>query len=108
MYRYIVIEPSGATRTMLAKKAPEWKEIQKHVEGTFQIVPYFSSLEYEGRKLQRGTAYANEEGYIKGMAHNPEATKAWMKACPKGDPRRMQLCGPVLFVAKEKVDVPSN
>jgi hypothetical protein len=102
MYRYVIIKTDGTTTSELHKKAPDWKEIQKYVEGLLQIIPYFSSLEYDGRKLSRGTAYANEEGYILGMAHNETATKAWMKACPKGDPERMQLAGPVLFVAKEK------
>jgi hypothetical protein len=101
-YRYIVIKPDGTVDTTVRPKLPDWKEIQQHVEGPFQIVPYFSSLEHEGLKLQRGTAYANEEGYIRGMPHNPVATQAWIKACPKGDPKRMQLSGPILFIAKEK------
>ena len=101
-YRYVTIKPDGELISSVEKKPPDWKVIQKYVEGSFQLIPYFSSLEFDGRKLNRGTAYANEEGYIKGMAFNPLATACWMKACPEGDPQRMQLCGPVLFVAKEK------
>jgi hypothetical protein len=29
----------------------------------------------------------------------------WMKACPKGDPERMQIAGTILFVVKIKEEV---
>jgi hypothetical protein len=102
MYRYVVIKPNGTIESSLHKKAPDWREAQKYVEGPFQILSHFSSLIYEDRVLNRGTAYANEEGRLRGMEHNEAATRAWMRACPKGHPARMQLCGPILFVAKEK------
>jgi hypothetical protein len=101
-YRYVTIFSDGSSESSVHDKRPDWKEIQQHVGGTFQIVPYFSSLDYNGRKLQRGTAYCNENGYVYGMPHNETATRAWMKACPKGDPKRMRISGPLLFVAKEK------
>ena len=102
MYKYIIIKPDGEIRTEDHKKAPDWKTIQKYTDGIFQIVPYFSSLKYRDVKYQRGTAYVNEEGYLRGLSHNEVATAAWMRACPKGDPQRMQLCGTLLFVAKFK------
>jgi hypothetical protein len=102
-YKYVTINMDGSITSETRPKAPDWKEIQKFVEGPFQVIPYFSSLEHDGGKLNRGTAYCNEEGFLRGMGYNEVATKAWMKACPKGDPDRMLLNGPVLFVAKEKV-----
>ena len=105
MYRYVIIKPDGIIETELHKKAPNYKEAQKYVEGSFQIIPYFSSLEFDGRKLSRGTAYANENGYTEGKSLNPIASACWIKACPKGDPDRMILLGTVLFVAKEKEPV---
>ena len=102
MYRYITIQPNGLITSWVEKKAPDWKEIQKYVEGPFQIVPYFSKYEMLDTMYNRGTAYVNENGRITDMAHNPTATQGWMKACPKGDPDRMKIYGPLLFVAKEK------
>jgi hypothetical protein len=104
-YKYIVIKPDGALSCETHAKPPQWREIQKYVGGPFQLVPYFSSLEFDGTKYNRGTAYCNEEGWIKRMAPNPLATACWIKACPKGDPERMQIAGPLLFVVKERVDV---
>ena len=107
-YKYITIKPDGTMSCETHKKLPEWKEIQKYVEGAFQLIPYFSSLEYDGTKLNRGTAYANENGYTEGLPRNRVAEDAWRKACPKGDPSRMTLLGTVLFVVKEKVDVKAS
>ena len=42
------------------------------------------------------------KGYILGLRYNLAATVAWIKACPKGDSKRMKLMGPILFVAKDK------
>jgi hypothetical protein len=103
-YKYITIGEDGALLCETHKKVPDWKEIQRRVGGSFQIVPYFSSMDYDGTKYNRGTAYCNEEGWIKGLAFNPLASACWLKACPKGDPKRMMISGPLLFVAKEKVD----
>jgi hypothetical protein len=102
LYRYVTIYPDGSLESSCHTKPPQWKEIQKYVDGSFQLVPYFSTLEYDGRKLNRGTAYCNEEGWVKNMPFNPLASACWLKACPKGDPERMQIAGPLLFVAKDK------
>ena len=102
MYRYVIIKPDGYDGKRVHKKAPDWKEVQEYVGGSWEHVPYFSSLEYEGRKLNRGTCYANENGYVHGLRYNLKATVAWIEACPKGDSRRMKLMGTVFFVAKDK------
>jgi len=107
-YKYITIAPDGKLSCETHKKPPDWKEIQKYVEGPFQMVPYFSTLEFDGTKYNRGTAYCNEEGWIKGLVFNPLASACWLKACPKGDPKRMQIAGTLLFVAKEKVNVEAS
>jgi hypothetical protein len=105
MYIYVTIQPDGKIESAYHEKKPHWKEIQQYVEGPFQLVPYFSSMVLDGRKLNRGIAYCNEEGWVKGMAPNYLASACWMKACPKGDPNRMQIAGPLLFVAREKANV---
>jgi hypothetical protein len=105
MYRYVIIKPDGTLETELHKKAPDYREARKYVEGSIQIIPYFSSMEFDGRKLNRGTAYANENGYTEGKSYNLIASACWLKACPKGDPKRMVLLGTVLFVAKDKEPV---
>jgi hypothetical protein len=107
-YKYIIIQPDGTLSCETHKKAPDWKEIQKYVGGTFQLVPYFSSMEYDGTKYNRGTAYCNENGYTEGLLPNLLASACWLKACPKGDPNRMHVVGPLLFVAKEKVHVEAS
>jgi hypothetical protein len=104
-YKYIVIEPDGKLSCETHKKLPDWKEIQKYVGGSFQLVPYFSSLQYDGTKYNRGTAYCNENGYVENLPLNPIASACWLKACPKGDPNRMLILGNLLFVVKEKVNV---
>lgn len=107
-YKYIIIHPDGKLVCETHEKLPHWKGIQKYVEGPFQIVPYFSSLTFDGKKYNRGTAYCNEEGKLKGMAPNMLASAAWLKACPQGDPRRMSIAGPLLFIAKEKPDAKAS
>lgn len=104
MYKYIIMKPDGVVSCETHKQRFEYEEVRRIVGGLVQIVPYFSSLEYEGRKFNRGTAYANEEGWVHGLPHNPHATNAWIKACPAGDPKRMDLAGTVLFVVKDKSD----
>jgi hypothetical protein len=104
-YKYITVDPDGKIECETHKKQPEWRAIQKYVHGPFQSVPYFSSMELDGVKYQRGAAYCNEEGWIKGLRPNPLASAMWMKACPKGDPERMQIAGTILFVVKIKEEV---
>jgi hypothetical protein len=107
-YKYIILEPNGKITCETHKKLPDWKELQKYVDGLFQIIPYFSSMELDGVKYNRGTAYCNEEGWINGLPHNPLATILWQKACPKGDPERMQIAGNLLFIVKEKVNAETS
>ena len=78
-YKFITVAPDGQIACETHKKLPEWREIQKYVGGPFQIVPYFSSMELDGTKYNRGTAYCNEEGWIKGLQHNLLASAMWMK-----------------------------
>jgi hypothetical protein len=104
-YRLIVIKPDGEILCETHKKLPEWKALQKYVEGSFQLVPYFSTMVLDGVKYNRGTAYCNEEGWIKDLQFNPLASAMWQKACPKGDPDRMMIAGNLLFVAKVKEEV---
>ena len=101
-YKYIVIKPSGDVLCETHKKRPEWREIQKYVEGPFQVLPYFTSLTYQGVKYSRGTAYCNENGWVVGLKPNSLATACWKIACPKGDPERMRIAGTILFVSKVK------
>ncbi len=107
-YKYITVAPDGKIECETHKKQPEWRAIQKYVHGPFQSIPYFSSMEFDGTKYNRGVAYCNEEGWIKNMLPNPLATACWMKACPGGDPSRMQIAGPLLFVVKEKASVEAS
>lgn len=107
-YKFIIISPDGKIVCETHKKLPDWRELQKYVGGLFQIIPYFSSMELDGTKYNRGTAYCNEEGWLKDMDFNPLATAMWMKACPKGDPERMHIAGPLLFIVKEKTNVETS
>src|SRR4249920_1193655 len=103
-YKAITIAPNGEVVCETHKKHPQWQVLQKYVGGMFQIIPYFSSMELDGKKYKRGVAYCHEEGWTKGMEFNKRATDLWMKACPKGDPERMRIAGTLLFVVKEKSD----
>jgi hypothetical protein len=101
-YKFIIVKPDGKISCETHNKLPDWKELQKYVEGPFQVCPYFSSVTLDGTKYSRGTAYCHEEGKLKGLPFNPLASAMWLKACPKGDPNRMVLVGTVLFVVKVK------
>ena len=105
-YLIFVIPPYGELKLEHSRKLPDYKAIQKWVDGTFQIIPYFSKLTVDGVDYKRGTAYCNEESFLKGMTRNERAEEAWKKSCPNGDPRRMRLEGPVAYIVKEpKADV---
>ena len=107
-YLYFTIHPDGRVTCDSHMKTPDYRVIQQYVNGSFELVPYFSSFTHDGVKYSRGTAYCNMEGKLTGMPFNPYATKAWMAACPKGDPRRMAIAGPLLFVVKEKVNAETS
>jgi len=106
MYIYITVKPDGALASEYKPKPPDYKEVQKYVDGWMQILPYFSSMEFDGKVYNRGTAYCNEEGWLQGLQPNPLASACWLKACPKGDPKLMHIVGTLLFVAKVKEEKP--
>lgn len=63
-------------------------------DGVTQEVPYFTK--YDGRT--RGTAYADEEGMLKGKPLNTRAIKAWQESLVSGyDPSRTNLCGDIIL-----------
>jgi hypothetical protein len=96
MYRIVILKPDGKHEVTEQKKAPEYEQLRKAVGGLIETVPYFTK--YDG--LSRGRAYCNEEGRLRGLPFNRDATKAWRESCPKGEESMMRLHGDVIFYAK--------
>lgn len=82
-------------------KQPDYKQLQKYVDGSIQIVPYFSKLTVDGIDYKRGTAFCNENGHMERRQFNERASAFWRKACPKGEPSRMEIVGSVVFTCLE-------
>ena len=101
-YHVLEIKVTGDVIKTVQAKAPDYKQQTKAVGGYIETIPYFTKVSYEGINYSRGTAYANEEGRLHGMPLNLTAMEWWRESCPKGDPRRMTLCGDVIFYAKVK------
>ena len=95
-YRIYILKSDGTRMVTEQPKAPELEQLQAAVGGYIETIPYFTK--FEG--LKRGRAYCNEEGLVKGLPFNRDATKAWREACPDGEESMMQLHGDVIFYAK--------
>ena len=101
-YHVLVIKTDGSIIKTIQPKAPTYEQQKEAVGGYIETIPYFTKMSHQGIEYERGTAYANEEGKLKGLALNVVATQCWMFACPDGDHSRMILCGDVIFFAKIK------
>lgn len=100
-YLIFLIPPHGSIDVKQQPKQPTLHEMQGWVGGSIQEVPYFTKLTVDGILYRRGQAYANEEGFIKGLEPNPRAHEFWKRSCPEGDPKRMHVCGTIIYVVKE-------
>lgn len=103
-YNIFVIYASGAVEHSMQNEAPKLAQLQKAVGGYIETVPYFTNFTHGGVKYQRGKAFANEEGLLKGLPFNNTATNAW-RNCPQF--RRFHfnamsatLVGDVIFYSK--------
>lgn len=101
-YAVLEIKVDGRIVKTIQPKKPDYKQQKKAVGGFIETIPYFKKVMYEGILYQRGTAYADEEGMLKGKPYNRNAMALWRFSCPNGDPSRMTLCGDVIFYAKVK------
>jgi hypothetical protein len=107
MYHVLEIKADGRIIKTVQKKAPEYDQWVKAVDGFVQCIPYFTKAMHEGKLYSRGHAYADEEGLLKRKPFNSNATKLWRYSCPDGDPDRMYLFGDVIFYAKVKDELPT-
>lgn len=99
-YCVLEIKADGRIVKSVQPKAPTYDQQRKAVGGYIQTIPYFTKALHEGVRYNRGTAYADEEGMLKGKPLNHNAMMLWRFSCPDGDPSRMRLCGDVIFFAK--------
>lgn len=93
MYDVTIIKTDGTQTTVRQPKAPTLEQLQKAVGGWIETVPYFTKFEGRGR----GRAYANEEGLLKALPLNREATTAWRACAPTV---ASLLVGDVIFYNK--------
>jgi len=98
-YHVIILRANGNVERNSYPKKPELSTLQAAVGGYIQTVPYFTKLKWpDGTEYKRGTCYANEEGILKGLYPNGEATRAWRDQFPQAT----MLHGDVVFYAKVK------
>lgn len=95
-YNVFIIRASGSVEHTTQPKAPKLDQLQQAVGGYIETVPYFTKLEYKGVMYKRGRAYANEEGILKGMLLNANASKVWRANFKNAS----GLVGDVIFYAK--------
>ena len=83
-YEYLsYIIPADRTKPVkevITQGKPEYEFLRETVGGLIQPIPYFTK--YNGRS--RGTAYANEEGWLLGLPLNTRASDAWLACFPEG------------------------
>lgn len=101
-YHVFEIKANGDILKTVQAKKPDYNQQRKAVGGYIETIPYFTKFSHDGTAYNRGTAYANEEGRLHGLAMNLRAMAAWRASFPHGDPNRMTLCGDVIFYAKVK------
>jgi hypothetical protein len=106
-YMVIITAPDGTETTSIQAKAPDYPQIRAAVNGMIEHVPHFSRYEHAGVSYKRGQAYVNEEGLIRQLPINGEATRQWLMNLGKG-PFRYQprLFGTMIFWAKIKSPPP--
>lgn len=98
-YTVTIFKASGEIKTTTQNAKPTYSQIKEAVGGMIETIPYFKS--YNG--YTRGSAFAHEEGLIRGFDYNRNASEAWMKALAGQsgvDPNRVHLVGDVIFYAK--------
>jgi hypothetical protein len=91
-YNVYVIRANGKVEHSTQPKAPQLAQLQAAVGGYIETVPYFTK--YNG--LKRGRAYANEEGLLKSLPYNHNASMAWKESYKFAT----GLVGDVIFYAK--------
>ena len=104
-YVAIVVPPHGQVEVNYHDKQLKLEELQKYVGGTVQEMPFFTKIVIDGVEYRRGIAYCDEDGFQKRLELNERAHSFWRKACPKGNPERMTVVGPILFTCLEPKDV---
>jgi len=100
-YVVVIFHANGVIDKTVQPKRPDYDQLSKAVNGPIETIPYFTRF----AGLTRGIAYANEEGMLKGLSYNRNASKAWFDDLTAiGQPfdsRRVHLLGDVIFFAKE-------
>lgn len=99
-YHVFLIDPNGQVIYTTQGHAPTYNQCSKAVDGPAETVPHFTKLKWEDKEFTRGTAFANEEGWMRRLDYNTHATKYWRQSCPAGDRSMMNLCGTVIFYTR--------
>lgn len=90
MGKMIVIHPDGSKVFSSLDKAPSLAQLRKAIGGGFiELVPNFSK--YAGQPC---VAFCDEEGKIKGLPENEEASRLWGEM-------QDYLAGPVVIVISD-------
>src|SRR5262245_46023845 len=102
-YIITTILPDGVYTFQTQAKAPDWHQLRRMINGYIEYVPHFTRLRTEHTgKLTRGQACVDEEGQLKNLPFNSEATRHWLDNLGPGPFRyEPRLYGPCVFYAKE-------
>ena len=95
----LIISPQGSIKTVPLHAVPDLTRLQEEVGGWIENVAGFESIVYRGTTYPC-VALCNEEGKLKGMKPNLNATVAWRNALGRigRPPIADVLCGKVVVI----------
>lgn len=77
----LIISPNGITRLVESAQAPDLDWLKMGINnGMLETVPFFTSVDHEGKRIENCVAFCDEEGKLKALPYNETATTQWNKA----------------------------
>ena len=77
----LIISANGITRLVETNEAPTLDFLKLGLNnGMLEVVPLFTSIEHEGKRIKNCVAFCDEEGKIKNLPYNETATEKWQAA----------------------------
>lgn len=106
MYTSVIIKVDGTRITQKHPAAPPLAFLQKAVGGYVETLAYFTKL--SGTPAHHATAYCNEDGLSKGLAHNVPASAEYNQVLKdrfgEGKASPQYLVGDIVIYWKDPVE----
>lgn len=94
----VTFRPDGTIKRETQSRTFTLKQMQDAVGGFIEGVPHLTRYE-----THKGEAWAGEEGRLKGLPSNEEATRVWLANLGEGPfLYKPQIFGNMIFIYKEK------